>query len=310
MLMKHKQKCGVDNITTTKTSNESHLHWKNHFHKNPLYFRIYADFEADNEKDNSSIGSKTTNFYKQNPILNGYRIVSELRDVLQSGFHKSPLGYNNVDWFVDEVLKLENKLAFYFRNTKKDIVMTEENDEVYRNNNICRFCEKNSDCDKIRDHCHLTGNYSGPAHSKSNNNVTQDKVILYHSYFTILVILIVTCFLRSYIIKRMIKLKFDILPKTNEEYVSETYGCIRFIDSYRFQSSSLDSLVKTLLDNTNKTLKTLGNEIVDNIEILNIVDEIVEDDKTTKNLKKDYPDKIKNLEEALLIIWEKMILRF
>ena len=36
MLIKHKQKCGKDNITTIKTSNESHLHWKNHFHKNPL----------------------------------------------------------------------------------------------------------------------------------------------------------------------------------------------------------------------------------------------------------------------------------
>ena len=82
MLMKHKQKCGIDNITTIKTSNESHLHWKKHFHKNPLYFRIYADFEADNEKDDSIVGNKTTNIYKQNPVLNGYRIVSELEDVL------------------------------------------------------------------------------------------------------------------------------------------------------------------------------------------------------------------------------------
>ena len=64
MLNKHKQKCGDDHITTIKASNvsnESHLQWKNHFHKNPLYFRIYADFEADIEKVNSSIGNKTTN---------------------------------------------------------------------------------------------------------------------------------------------------------------------------------------------------------------------------------------------------------
>ena len=103
MLMKHKENCGYDNTTSIKTSNESHLHWKKHFHKNPLYFRIYADFEADNEKNNSNIGNKTTNIYKQNPVLNEDHIVSELENVLKSDYCKSPLGYYNVDWFVDEV---------------------------------------------------------------------------------------------------------------------------------------------------------------------------------------------------------------
>ena len=56
--------------------------------------------------------------------MNGYHIVSELEDVLKSDYYKSPLGYDNVDWFVDEVIKLENKMAFYFKNTKKDIIMT------------------------------------------------------------------------------------------------------------------------------------------------------------------------------------------
>ena len=79
-----------------------------------------------------------------------------------------------------------------------------------------------------------------------------------------------------------------------------TYGCIRFIDSYRFLSRGLDSLVRTLVDNSNKTLKNLKEEIVDNDEILNIINEIIEDDKTIKDLKKDYPKEIKNLEEALL----------
>ena len=45
-LINHKEKCGDDNICTIRTSNESHLYWKRHFHENPLYFRIIADFEA------------------------------------------------------------------------------------------------------------------------------------------------------------------------------------------------------------------------------------------------------------------------
>ena len=143
MLMLHKPKCENNNITTIRTSNESNLNWKKHFHKNPFYFRIYADFEADNEKDNSIIGNKTTNKYKQNPVLNGYHIESELEDILKSEYHKSPSGYNNVNWFVNEVIKLENKMAVYFKNTTKNIIMIKEDEEDFRNNNICRFCEKN-----------------------------------------------------------------------------------------------------------------------------------------------------------------------
>ena len=300
MLIKHKPKCEHNDITTIKTSNESHLHWKNHFQKHPLYFRIYADFEADNEKDNSIIGNKTTNIYKQNPVLNGYHIVSELEDVLKSDYYKSPLGYDNVDWFVDEVIKLENKMAFYFKNTKKDINMTDEDEEDFKDNNICRFCEKEILSDKIRDHCHLTGKYRGPAHSRCNINVTQKQSnfipFIFHNFSNS------GChmFFKKLVDKKKDKVDFEIIPKTNEEYISVTYGCIRFIDSYRFLSSRLDALVKTLVDNSHKKLKKLKKEIVDNDYILNIVTDIGEYNRTIKDLKKDYPDKINELEEALL----------
>ena len=67
------------------------------------------------------------------------------------------MGYDNVDWFVDEAIKIEDKITFYFKNTKEDIIMKEEDEGDYRNNIICRFCEKEILTDKVRDHCHLTG---------------------------------------------------------------------------------------------------------------------------------------------------------
>ena len=94
-------------------------------------------------------------------------------------------------------------------------------------------------------------------------------------------------FFKTLVEKKNDKVKFDIIPKTNEEYISVTYGCIRVIDSYRFLSNSLDSLVKTLVDNSQKTLKNLKKEINDNDEILNIVNEIKEQDRTIEKLKKD-----------------------
>ena len=255
MLIKHKQKCGEDNITTIKTSPESHLHWKEHFHKNPLYFRIYADFEADNEKDNSSIGNKTINIYKQNPILNGDYIISELEDVLKSDYHKSPFGYNNVDCFVDEVIKLENKKAFYFKITKKYIIMTQKDEEDYRNNNICRFCGKIIESDKVGDHCHLTGKYRGPAHSKCNINVTQKQSNFIPFIFYNFSNYDCHMFFMKLVDKKKDKVDFDIIPRSNEEYMSGTYVCIRFIDSYRLLTSGLDMLVENLNENDFEILK-------------------------------------------------------
>ena len=254
-LKNHKEKCGDDNICTIGTSNESHLYWKKHFHKNPFYFRIYADFEADNEVDGSSIGNKTTNIYKQNPVLNGYYIISELEDVLESGSYESRLGYDNVEWFVKEVIKLENKMAFYFKNTKEDIFMTNENEEDFKNNNICRFCEKNFESDKVRYHCHLTGKYRGPAHNTCNINVKQKDgnfiPFAFHNFSNY------GCHMFFERLGGLKKdnVKFEIIPKTNKEYIVVKHGGIRFIDNYRFLSESLDKLVKNLDKDDFKVLK-------------------------------------------------------
>ena len=56
MISKHKQVWDLKETTRIRTSPESQIYWKNHFHRTPIYFRIHADFEADNENDKSSIG--------------------------------------------------------------------------------------------------------------------------------------------------------------------------------------------------------------------------------------------------------------
>ena len=187
--------------------------------------------------------------------MNGYHIVSELENVLKSDYYKSPLGYDNVDWFVDEIIKLENKMAFYFENTNKDIIMTEKDEEDYKNNNICRFCETEIISDKVRDHCHLTGKYRGPAHNTCIINITQKQSnfipFIFHNFSNY------DChmFFKTLVDLKNDSVKFEIIPKTNKEYISVTCGCIRFRDSYRFLSSGLDSLVKNLDEDDFKILK-------------------------------------------------------
>ena len=184
--------------------------------------------------------------------------------------------------------------------------MTEEDEEAYRNNIIRSFCEKNFESDKVRDQCHLTGNYRCPAHLKCNINVTQDQSnfipFVLHNFSNF------DChlFFKKIVDEKYDEVKFKIIPKTNEEYISVRYGCIRFNDSHIFLSRSLDKLVKTLVEISHKTLKKL-KEIVDNDEFLKIVNKIkilLEEDRyindSNKLFKKDYPDEMKKLEQALI----------
>ena len=113
------------------------------------------------------------------------------------------------------------------------------------------------------------------------------------------------CF-KTLVHRKKDNVEFKIIPKTDEKYISVKNGCIKFIDTYRFLSSSLDKLVQTLVDNSYKTLKNLKKEVIGDDKILNIINELENlIDKTKRNqsistLKKKYPDKINELEEALL----------
>ena len=108
--------------------------------------------------------------------------------------------------------------------------MKGEDEEDFKKDIDCQFCEKTKYSDEVRDHCHLTGKYRGPAHSKCNINVTQHQSnivpFIFHSFGNY------DChlFFKKLVDKKNDKVKFNILPKTNEEYISVTYGCIRFLD--------------------------------------------------------------------------------
>ena len=124
-----------------------------------------------------------------------------------------------------------------------------------KSKNFCRFCEKNIESDKVRDHCHLTGKNRGPAHSICNFIETQKQSnfspIVIHNFINY------DChmFLKKLVDKINDSLEFNFIDKTDQEYISVRYGCIRFRGNYRFLSRSLVSLVKTLIDNSHKNIE-------------------------------------------------------
>ena len=226
-----------------------------------------------------------------------------MENVLESGYYESPLGYDNVDWFVNEVIKLENKMVFFFKNTKKDIIMTQKKED-FENNKICRFCEKEIISEKVRDHCHLTGKYRGPAHNVCIINVKQKDSNFIPFAFHIFSNYGCHMFFKRLVDLKNDKVKFKIIPKTNEENTAVKYGCIRFIDSYRFLSESLDKLVKNLNEDGFKLLKKefpdkwqfLNKTLAYPYEFFNSIDDFKKPDNNLKKeeffskLKNDYPD--------------------
>ena len=168
--------------------------------------------------------------YKQNPVCNGYYIVSDLPSVLQSGY-VSNFGPNNVDWFVGEIIKLENKMNFHFKNTNVELNMLPEDEYNFENSDKCWFCELPFESTKVRDRCHLTGRYRGAAHESCNINVKKQQSnfipVMFHNFSKY------DChlFFKTLLSKSKSQ-KLKVIPKTNEEYISVNFGCIRFIDSY------------------------------------------------------------------------------
>ena len=75
--------------------------------------------------------------------------------------------------------------------------MTEVDEKHFGDHIICQFCGKEIFVDKVRDHFHLTSEHRGLSQSNFNINVKKEsKVILFHLYFIISVIMIVIHFVK------------------------------------------------------------------------------------------------------------------
>ena len=53
--------------------------------------------------------------------------------------------------------------------------MTNEDEEIYNNSQICWICKEELNTDKVRDHCHVTGKFRGASHNKCNINLRLPK---------------------------------------------------------------------------------------------------------------------------------------
>ena len=270
---------------------------------------------------------KATNIYKQNPLCKGYFIVSESTDVLQSVYYESPPGYNFVNWFVNEVLKLENKMNIFFRNSKKDIVMTQEDEKQYRNSVFFCFVRKILDLTKWKIIVIWQLDIKAQLIKIVITTFSRNKVVFFTFAFHIFSKKDCRLFFKNLQDMKKDKVNLDIIHKSNEENISATNAFFRFLDSCRYLTSSLDSLVKTLVEGNHKSLTILkkndgdyfsdGTKPSRTSDILRIIDEIEAlisrnryGNDPLEYLKKDSLEEIEKLEKLHLFRYLRMILNF
>ena len=228
-------------------------------------FIIYADLECLLEKINTCYNnhekSSTTEIDKHTP--SGYSLFTHC----SFDKTKNKLDYYRGDNFMEKFCKhLREHTTKIINYEKKDMIpLTKKEQEQHSEQKVCYICKKEFNTDdsdkkhnKVKDHCHYTGKYRGAAHNICNlrYKVPKEIPIVFHNGST---------YDYHFIIKELVKElngNFECLGENTEKYITfsvpikkeiknknkiiEITCKIKFIDSFRFMSTSLSKLVDNL----------------------------------------------------------------
>ena len=157
------------------------------------------------------------------------------------------------------------------------MIFTKEDRSVFEKATVCWICQKEfaEKQKKVRDHCHFTGKFRGTAHNKCNLQFKKPK-------FTTVIFHNLSGYDAHLFVKILGKTEGNIkcIPNNEEKYISfskeivvgeyekdgkkhEIKHEIRFLDSFKFMASSLESLVGNLeLEKLIQTKKEFGDRAV------------------------------------------------
>ena len=214
---------------------------------------IAADFECMNFPTNDNINNGDTDkLFINKPVAIGYNIVKlsgyDNLNLEKDGYIKY-FGEDCVQWFVNEMMEIENYMKTYFKNELE--INLDTIPENY-DKTTCWLCEKEfkpkdlKENPIVTDHCHLTGRFRGLAHNNCNLNArkahTSFVPILFHNFSGYDCHLIFEKLINM-ATKKNIKInENDIIAKSSENYIYVKIGCLKILDSYRFLDTSLDKL--------------------------------------------------------------------
>ncbi|XP_050452581.1 uncharacterized protein LOC126852138 [Cataglyphis hispanica] len=141
------------------------LEFNNYNRKELLPFVVYTDLECMLKKTNNDPIMSTYTFQHHEVFSVAYYIHCAYDETLSAYYSR-----RNVDcitWFVEELKNLAHRVKNIISANVPMVTLSHEQCETFRSATHCHICEKPfaPDDTRVRDHCHLTERYRGPAHS-------------------------------------------------------------------------------------------------------------------------------------------------
>ena len=241
ILDQHKKQCLLINGCQEVNYESGIIKFKSS--EKPIIFKIYADTECFLERTNFYEGQNTIKNEKHTPYSRGAKFVCiDDRFTLPTIIFK---GEKYINEFIKLIFRQKvwiSQLIYQYFN--KELIMTNEDEDICHNWHICWICKEELNTDKIRDYSTATGKFRGASHSKCHktSGIPKKLPITFHN-------------LQGYdghlIFKELNNFNVDIevIPKSIDKYKSIIVNrSITFIDSLQFCNNTLDALTSNLKD--------------------------------------------------------------
>ena len=175
LLQKHITYCSSNETVSVKMPPQNTmLGFKNYHKQLPIPFVVYADFECFTKPINtcSPNPEKSYNYKYQKHEPSGFcfyikGIVPDITfEPMLYTKTKSTDDISKI--FVSKLAKVANKIYNDFYRRPIPLKLTHAEQISFDKAETCYICKKELLTDKVRDHCHFTGQYRGAAHNSCN----------------------------------------------------------------------------------------------------------------------------------------------
>ncbi|KAK3105269.1 hypothetical protein FSP39_021352 [Pinctada imbricata] len=279
ILQEHKPYCKLFDFQHVKYPKEGQndvLEFKSFYKQLRVPFVIYADFETlvENLETDAEYRSSSHHESHFKPCGYAYKVVCS-----NENYSKPPVvfrGENAVENFLRNIINEETRIKEILSDSEP-LKMTTETEKLYSDAIECHICKKpfSEKSVKVRDHFHIgvSGDINSPGYSNFRGAACQDCNLNFKEPKFIPVIFHNLRGFDGHLLCQAIGVYKDkeikCIPQNMNKYVSTSLGDLRFIDSYQFMSSSLETLIENLaaegLSNFVHFQKTFKDENIVNL---------------------------------------------